>query len=320
VTHQSIQQAQLIYPLDRRPTPQCHASTIAETSRGLVAAWFGGEREGHAGVGIWLARILDGQWSEPVQVARGLSGPKQYPCWNPVLFQPANGPLMLFYLVGPSPRAWWSMLITSRDCGESWSEPRRLPKGIYGPIKNKPIQLPDDSLLCPTSEEEKGWQVFMSMTSDLGDSWEKVGPLNDLNVFAAIQPTLLTYPGGIIQALCRSRQGVITEIRSSDNGKTWSQMLKTDLPNPNSGIDGVTLASGQQLLVYNHTVTGRSPLSVAVSNDGKQWRHVVTLEQTRGEFSYPAVIQSADGGVNITYTYRRQSVKHVVLQFENVVC
>lgn len=314
MTEHSIQQAQLIYPLDNRPTPQCHASSIAETDRGLVAAWFGGEREGHACVGIWIARHLNGSWCEPEEVTNGLSGETRYPCWNPVLFQSENGPLMLFYLIGPSPRDWWSMLITSSDGGESWSAPRKLPEGIFGPIKNKPIQLADGTLLCPTSEEANGWQVYMSLTRDLGSTWEKVGPLNDLNEFAAIQPTLLTYPNGTIQALCRSRQGVITEIRSDDDGKNWSPMLKTDLPNPNSGIDGVTLATGQQLLVYNNTVTGRSPLNVAVSVDGKAWHSVVALERARGEFSYPAVIQSTDGKIHITYTARRQSIKHVVLE------
>jgi len=318
VTVHIVQQTQLIYPLHRRPTPQCHASSIVETDQGLVAAWFGGRREGHASVGIWIARYIDDCWSEPVEVADGLSGGRQYPCWNPVLFQPRNGPLMLFYLIGPSPRNWWSMMITSSDHGDSWSAPRLLPEGIFGPIKNKPIQLADGTLLCPTSDEANGWQVYMSLTTDLGDTWEKVGPLNDLNAFAAIQPTLLTHPNGIVQALCRTRQKVITEIQSVDNGKSWSPMLKTELPNPNSGIDGVTLVNGQHLLVYNDTDKGRSPLNVAVSEDGKQWRGVEVLEQGRGEFSYPAVIQAADGRIHITYTYRRKAIKHVVLELDEI--
>jgi predicted neuraminidase len=314
VDKRTVQQSRLIYPLDHAPTPQCHASSIAETSHGLVAAWFGGPREGHAEVGIWVARYGNNCWSEPLEVARGLWGKTQYPCWNPVLFQSEDGPLLLFYLIGPSPRAWWSMLITSSDGGDSWSSPRKLPDGIYGPIKNKPVQLADGTLLCPTSEEENGWQVYMSLTRDLGDTWEKVGPLNDLHMFAAIQPTLLTDPNGSIRALCRSKQGVITEIRSADGGLTWSPMMSTGLPNPDSGIDGVTLADGQQLLVYNHTAKGRSPLNVAVFTEDEGWRSVLTLETEKGEFSYPAVIQSADGRIHITYTYRRKSIKHVVLE------
>ena len=86
-----------------------------------------------------------------------------------------------------------------------------------------------------------------------------------------------------------------------------------NLPNPNSGTDAVTLADGRQLLVYNHTTTGRRPLNVAISTDGKKWSALGTLEVERGEFSYPAVIQTADGMVQISYTWKRQKVRVATL-------
>ncbi len=114
--------AELIYSLDDKPTPQCHASTIVETSQGLVAAWFGGKHEKNEDVGIWLSRFQGDSWSKPIEVAKGVQANDQrYPCWNPVLFQPASGPLMLFYKVGPSPSEWWGMLLTSNDNGKTWS-------------------------------------------------------------------------------------------------------------------------------------------------------------------------------------------------------
>src|SRR5690349_2893269 len=124
------------------PFPSCHASTLAETPSGLVAAWFGGKDEGEPDVGIWFARrdTKGRMWSAPVEVANGVQSPeKRYPCWNPALFQAPGGPLLLFYKVGPQPTTWWGMLITSDDAGKTWSAPRRLPDGIFGPIKNKPI-------------------------------------------------------------------------------------------------------------------------------------------------------------------------------------
>jgi predicted neuraminidase len=65
--------------------------------------------------------------------------------------------------------------------------------------------------------------------------------------------------------------------------------------------------------VYNHTPKGRSPLNVAVSQDGREWQQVVELETEPGEYSYPAVIQAADGRVHILYTWRRQRIRHVTL-------
>ena len=90
-------------------------------------------------------------------------------------------------------------------------------------------------------------------------------------------------------------------------------MTLTSLPNPNSGTDALTLLDGRQLLVYNPVAEGRTPLAVALSVDGKTWRDVLTLEKQPGEYSYPAAIQSADGLVHITYTWKRLRIKHVVV-------
>jgi predicted neuraminidase len=315
---------ELIYPLDNTPTPQCHASTIAETTRGFVAAWFGGTHEKNKDVGIWVSRREGDAWSKPVEVADGVqSADLRYPCWNPVLFQPTDAPLMLFYKVGPSPSEWWGMLITSEDGGKTWSMPRKLGQNdrigaLLGPVKNKPIQLQDGSILCPSSTEHRGWRVHFEWTKDLGKTWEVIGPINNGREFGAIQPTILTYRDGKMQVICRSQQNVLTQSWSDDGGKTWSPMTATELPNPNAGADAVTLRDGRQLLVYNHTTrrsqpSGRQMLNVAISADGTDWTPVLTLERQKGEYSYPAVIQASDGSIHITYTYQRRSVKHVVL-------
>lgn len=294
--------------------PQCHASTLAETPQGLVAAWFGGTREGRQDVGIWLARKTSGRWSEPTEVAKGIQGDRQYPCWNPVLYQDAGGTLLLFYKVGPSPSAWWGVLQRSPDFGISWSPAARLPDGQLGPIKNKPRLLADGRLLCGSSTEDQGWRVHMEWTADYGHTWQRTQPLNDGKTLQAIQPTILEHGANRLQILCRGRgTGRIVEAWSEDGGRTWSGMTVTELPNPNSGIDGVTLRDGRQLLVYNHTPQGRSPLNVAISPDGRRWLAAVVLEDTPGEFSYPAVIQTKDGLVHVTYTWKRQRIKHVVL-------
>ncbi|TFG49185.1 MAG: sialidase [Candidatus Brocadiia bacterium] len=305
--------------------PQCHASTIVETRDGLVSAWFGGTHEKNPDVGIWLSRLTAQGWTAPVEVANGVESPqKRYPCWNPVLFQPWEGPLILFYKVGPGPGKWWVVMKTSDDCGRTWSEAKLLPEGFAGPIKNKPIELQDETILCPTSTEDNGWRVHFEKYWYKTGKWEKTGPINDGKEFGAIQPSIMTYfkdnpRSDKLQVLCRSKQGVVTEAWSSDRGKTWGKMTATSLPNPNSGTDAVTLTNGMQLIVYNHTARGTTPggrafLNVAVSKDGKNWEAAMVLEKTeKSEFSYPAVIQTADDLVHITYSWKRQSVKHVVI-------
>ncbi|MEO1999946.1 MAG: sialidase family protein, partial [Planctomycetaceae bacterium] len=301
----------------------------AETPTGLVAAWFGGQHEKNPDVGIWVAKQTAGQWTKPVEVANGVqSATQRHPCWNPVLFQPRTGPLLLFYKVGPSPSTWWGMLTTSNDHGQHWSTPRKLgvdPRlgkanpNLLGPVKNKPVQFADGTILCPSSSEHQGWRVHFELTRDGGQTWSVIGPINDGSTFGAIQPSILQHDKRKLQILCRTRQGVIGTSWSTDRGFTWSSISDSGLPNPNAGTDAVTLRDGRHLLVYNHTTrkagfpSGRNMLNVAIARGPGAWKPVLTLERDKGEFSYPAVIQTSDGQVHATYTYLRRSIKHVVL-------
>ncbi|MBL7872502.1 MAG: exo-alpha-sialidase [Cyclobacteriaceae bacterium] len=322
--------SELIYSLEHKPTTQCHASTMVELSDGLMAAWFGGTHERNSDVGIWVAMNKNGRWSHPVQVANGFENDSvRYPCWNPVLFKPSKGPLMLFYKVGPSPSDWWGMLMTSDDDGKTWSDGKRLGKhaaidDLLGPVKNKPIELADGTMICPSSREveindKDQWRLHLEVTKDFGKTWEVIGPLNDGIEFNAIQPSILTHPDNKMQLLCRTQEGSVGQSWSTDNGKTWSKLKASPLPNPNAGTDAVTLQDGRQLIVYNHTrqkgefPRGRNMLNVATSRDGVEWKVILTLERSEGEYSYPAVIQTRDGMVHISYTYLRKSIKHVII-------
>ena len=312
---------------EHAPYPECHASTIVELSPGhLAAAWFGGTKERNPDVGIWFSREEDGHWLPAVEVANGIQtdGYKRLPTWNPVLFKAPGAPLELFYKVGPSPSQWWGMTMSSTDSGKTWTKPLRLPDGILGPIKNKPVVLANGAWLSPSSTEggKDGWRVHFEISTDAGKTWRLIGPVGKGPSLDAIQPSVLFHRDGSLQALCRTKQGVIAQTWSKDGGQTWSALTAITLPNPNSGTDAVTLVDGRQLIVYNHSAHrpnepkgDRWPLDVAVSTDGLNWRHVLTLESeplTSG-YSYPAVIQTADGKVHITYTWGRRMIKHVIL-------
>ncbi len=299
------------------PFPSCHASTIVEPAvgGGLVAAWFGGTDEKNPDVGIWVARNEGGKWTAPVEVANGIQAKgKRRPCWNPVLFQPKSGPLLLFYKVGPTPMTWWGMLRTSTDGGRTWSGARRLPDGILGPIKNKPVQLANGDILSPTSSEHARMRVHFERSSDNGATWTKTEAVNDGKAIGAIQPSILFLGGDKLLAIGRTEQDHIFRISSDDAGKSWGKMSLMQLPNPDSGTDALTLRDGRHLLVYNPTTRGRSPLNVAVSRDAENWKNALVLEnEPKSEFSYPAVIQTSDGLVHITYTWKRKLIRHAVI-------
>ena len=315
---QAVVKAEFLY--DTASFPECHAATIAETPGGLVAAYFGGTKERNPDVCIYVSRKGQGskKWSGPVNVANGIQNDTlRYACWNPVLYQVPAGELLLFYKIGPSPAKWKGWLIRSKDGGVSWSKPEALPEGFLGPIKNKPVALGNGTLICPTSVEGNGWSIHFELFD--GTNWRMAGKVPASPEWKAIQPTILVHKNGTIQALSRTQNRAIVSTESKDGGITWSALAATGLPNNNSGLDGVTLRDGRQLLVYNHVLPPageskgeRSPLNVAISSDGKTWDAALVLEDDHtGQYSYPSVIQSSDGMVHIIYTWHRKKIKYV---------
>lgn len=310
--------------MENPPTAACHASTIVSLGKDrLMASWFGGTREGNKDVSIWIAVNEDGKWGEAREIANGVvNDTLRYPCWNPVLFKTKAGKLFLFYKVGPNPRLWWGMMMSSTNNGKTWSAPEKLPQGMLGPIKNKPLQLANGDILYPSSTESadnKQWHIHLERSDRNARNWARI-PINN-DTFGVIQPSILRYPHDSLQLLCRSRNNTVVQAWSGDNGLNWGPLSATDLPNPNAGTDALTLENGLKVIVYNPLLPGtewwegRSRLYVAVSENGAAWQNVFALEdQKKGEYSYPAVIQTPDGSVHITYTADRKNIRHVVLK------
>jgi len=317
---QCIVKSEFIFLSEDVSFQSCHASTIVQIDDGLLAAWFGGTAEKNPDIGIWLSRYNEGKWSEPEEVANGIQHKdKRYPCWNPVLYNTGEK-ILLFFKVGPSPSEWWGELMTSEDNGITWSQPCRLPEDIIGPVKNKPLKLENGYLLCPSSTEDDGWKVHMEFTPDDGLTWGKTTPLNSDDI-RTIQPTILLHADGSLQILCRSTMSKILSSGSADNGRTWTDLSPINLPNPNSGIDALTLKDNRHLVAYNHLEKGRNMLNIAISENGTDWEAALLLENDEKgtEYSYPALIQTNDGLVHITYTWNRKMIKHVVIDPSKII-
>ena len=282
-----------------------------------------------------------------VKDAKGTLIARRKACWNPVLFQIPGGDLILFYKIGLKVSDWTGWLVRSRDGGKTWSKREALPKGFLGPIKNKPEYI-NGRIICPSSTEgSNGWRVHFEISDDKGKTWKMVGPLDaELSVptqnrkkggvnvddqeggeaiegegakpVYAIQPSILKHKDGRLQILCRTRNAQVATAWSSDNGDTWSKVTLLNVPNNNSGTDAVTMKDGRHILIYNNfsTLPGtpkgpRTPLCVAVSEDGINWQPVLTLEDSPiSQYSYPSIIQGKDGKLHAIYTWRRQRIKY----------
>jgi predicted neuraminidase len=303
---------------DDRDFAQAHASTLVRTNDGnFLVAWFGGTHEKHDDVGIWLTKGNAGNFSRPIEVAKI----REDAHWNPVLFKEASGDIILYFKVGKTIDNWETWWIRTTDNGATWSAPAELvagDKGGRGPVRNKPITLADGILLSGSSKEtNKVWDAFVDRSTDNGQTWTKSEflPLDRTAIEGEgiIQPTLWESAPGKVHMLLRSSAGAICRSDSEDGGVTWSAVYKTELPNPNSGIDVVKLPGGTLALAFNNTSGNwgsRSPLSLGISTDnGLTWPTIVDIDKgtEEEEFSYPAIIQYGDT-VAVTYTWKRQKI------------
>ena len=233
--------------------------------------------------------------------------------------------------------------IRSTDDGYTWSAPVYLPAGLLGPSKNKPIILSNGDILCGTSAETwNSWSCWLERSCDAGVTWEKHGPicapcgsdaalppavshgagirsLQPDNFAGVIQPAIWEYAPGRLKMLMRAtrRVGTYLPVNLGRHGLYLESGAATELENPNSGLDAVRLTDGRVVVVYNPSQSDRSPLAIALSEDnGETWPYSRFLETEAGEFSYPAIIQSADGILHVTYSCWRNHIQHVTLEPE----
>jgi len=304
--------------------PEVHSSCIIECPNGdLLCSFFAGERENALDVGIHYARKRKGapHWDPPILLSKTPNVSMGNPCF---WIDRDNKTICAAYTIKSKPPQ--RMIRKSLDNGHTWTEEQLLAHNFTG--KNKPIRLGDETLLSPLTYwgkialtcNRKRLLCAVAIANDFDDHWDTISFIEDTLEVGCIQPTLTLLSDGTVLALLRSWSGKICESRSNDGGRSWTPIKKTVLNNPCSGIDMVRLKSGEIVLAYNNSTCAsgkpgpRTPLSIAVSRDeGTTWSSPLNIEDGPGEYSYPSIIQTKDGDIHITYTWRRKKIKHVSL-------
>ena len=307
------------------PANNVHASNLCLFQGRLYLACFGGEHEDADDVDIFVTRRDEDGWMAPVRISAGADRPH----WNPVMRAREDHIDLFFKFDRPIPR--WKSMRAALDGGLRLISPLRevVPgdEGGRGPVKNKCLTLRSGRVLAPASLEEGTWRPFVDVSDDDGETFTALRPIPLLRAgdtapddgypycFAArqgaIQPTLWQTDDGAVHALMRSSEGFILRSDSYDQGETWRPAYLTGLPNNNSGIDLARMPSGLVVLAYNPVSAdwgARTPLRLDISRDGGDtFEPLMTLEDQKGEYSYPCVI--AEGSrLYVSYTYDRKKI------------
>jgi predicted neuraminidase len=324
-----------------------HAANLLLLKSGdLLCVWFSGSREGDSNVGIMMARLPKGsnQWSEPQRIDHHPGESYQ----NPVVFQAPNGALWLIHTTQPAGQGQANarvLLTKSADDGKTWTTPAVLFDQPGAFVRQPLVTMSNGDWMLPmyftpskgiTNGAETNYSV-VKISGDQGAHWKDCA-IPESNGY--VQPSVVRPQDGRYLAFFRSRYADYIYKSASSDGCTWTVPQKTQLPNNNSSIQVAKLTNGHLVIAFNNVravvtkgkpQTGpRKPLSVALSEDGGEtWGWVRDLETGipragellpdpiktekpgREEYSYPSILQAADGKINVAYTYRRLTIKIV---------
>ena len=278
---------------------------------------------------VWPA-ILDNRWESALlryrrAPVRGWSSGA--PPWNDggvILLRPDN----LTEKTEPFARAALASLPPGRDHDDLAQLIERLSDKLYNRLGWMPrthvLRLPGGRLLLPLYSDTYSVGL-VAISDDEGETWRASDPIVSLG---GVQPSVVRRKDGTIVAFMRDNgpppQRVMVA-ESKDDGMTWSLGEDSDVPNPGSSVEVIALRDGRWLMVLNDTESGRARLSAWLSADeGRTWAHRRAIEDTPGgSYSYPSVIQTADGLVHVSYSHvgpappspggrRPEAIRHVI--------
>jgi predicted neuraminidase len=305
-----------------------HPASITQLANGdLYLAYYGGSGEYEDDTAVFGSRLPVGanDWTAPVVIAdtpdRGEG--------NPVVWQAPDGLVWLFY-VNRYGKTWSDGIVKckiSKDGAQTWSDSFLLAMEKGSMVRGQPIVLANGDYLLPMYHEtggdkeqlgpdsasyfmrydpkKKTWKATNRITSPEGNLQPQVVQISDEDLVAFLRR------GGGYEP---TEEGWMLRSESHDGGYTWSPAEPTDFPNPNAAVDFIKLQNGHLLLVYNHNMNARTPLTVAISTDGaKTFPYRRDIGGGGNTFAYPYAIQTADGKIHVIYTTNnRTTIMHAV--------
>lgn len=315
----------LLWQVVAEPTerfPRCHCSVVQELQNGeVLVGYYAGEDEARPDT-VWVLarrRPQDTAFG-PLQIVAETPGK---PEGNGVLFQTREGTVLLIYgtmhgkLDGPpGPGVRWTTcdlrLKRSEDNGQTWTEAEIIePEWGHVP-RCKPIRLRNGEIVFGTEYKDSYSRIWAS--ADEGRAWRQVGTIPGERTE---QPALLQRQDGTLLALLRpwgSAPPCVLASRSADNGRTWKPAEPTAFPCPHAALDAVRLADGRFVMAWNNDPQRRNPLTLAMSEDeGETWPYVRDIVTGEGQFHYPAILQSRDGRLHLSFTNNRRTIDYIVL-------
>lgn len=337
------------------PWATAHGPGLVETPAGtILCCWFAGTYEGDVDINIVVSRLERGadRWSEPTYISTDDDRSDQ----NPSLFVAPDGDIWCMYTsqLGRQPgkdNMQYTAVVkrqVSHDDGRTWGEPEVV-FAEPGTFARQAIQVLSNgrwlygNWLCTDSATAlAGDPAAFQISDDEGRTWRQVMVPESAG---RVHPTAVELEPGHVVCFMRSRAADwIYRSESYDYGDTWSVPEPTPLPNNNSGISAIKLASGRVAVAYNHSSAPqtvgkrgawpglRCPVSIALSEDGgKTFPLIRHIERGQGfvgpenrgnnlQYEYPCLIQARDGALHLAYAYEtRKGIKWVRLTEQDVI-
>lgn len=315
--------------------PYKHPACFTELANGdLYLVFYSGKGEYANDTAVYGSRRRKGstQWSEPRVIARD----PFRSVGNGVIWQAPDHVVWLFYVIRFG-ETWSNSRIAakiSRDNGETWSDSSILAMEEGMMVRGRPIVLASGEYLLPIYHETGADREIVGPDSTSlflrydtkSAKWTETARIRSR--IGNIQPQVVELEPGHLIAYCRrgggygpTEDGWLVRADSNDGGRTWSEGKDSKFPNPNSAVDFIKLRNGHLLLVYNDSMSRRTPLTVAISTDGdRTYPHRKNIAEAAGDFAYPTAIQTADGKIHILYTTDRRSViRHATFDEADII-